>query len=83
MDWSEPDPIDIHHQDRAAENWTNRATAGLTGEDWDIYMDRGRDRSYGAAVCDTRDATIMRVLTRLAQKGIKPVARPLASHLGH
>ena len=83
MDWSHPDPINLYHLDRAQTNWRNRAAAPRTPEDNDIILGRLFNKHYYVEIGDMRDAVIMRVLTRLAQKGIKPVARPLASHLGH
>ena len=86
MDWSEPKPIDV---DMAANrhHWRGGLSAGvhvpLTKEDKDIFDERMWRKCYFIDICTARDATIMFILTRIAQKGIKPVARPLASRLGH
>ena len=85
MDWSETNPIntDTWSIRRLRAEYVLSGYAKFTKEDADIYSKRLRGERFLIFRCDSRDASVMLVLTRLAQKGIKPVARPLASHLGH
>ena len=86
MDWSEPKPIDVDTRMNSLD-WRAMLSAGirvpLTKEDTDIFDERMWGKCRYIDIYNARDATVMLVLTRIAKKGIKPVARPLASHLGH
>ena len=80
MTWDDEKPFGrVTRLPPAAEWWV---AAPLTDED-ELTKRRSMEKSRNILGNEMKDAMLMNALTRLAQKGIKPAARPTAMALGH